>query len=888
MSRKLSSVLLLVLLFTGMVYTPVSANTEPANSAFGNAQVAPTWWAWAYDSTTDSLSLLNVNGQQMGMARPKLPNEQTGNTYAEISISRDGQYMLISAPLNNGNQGLGIYSFVTQSFLATHDAGAHREIRMGKRNNNFSGYLEELGTQYAAVTFVHDVQSGAPADGSPDWSIMVYELKTGTKVDQLDSNNANLKALIPASSSGMFANIVYMDRNLEIHAQILPAAAGVPTYADTFVWDFDAGAINLSPWTQIDIDLLPNPNGLVTQAIFPAQLSNYTMLPPHGPYDSMNAIQMGKPRSTNPAPTDVWVDGTHHHYLPRWAAGGGLILFGTQDANDMLEWNVMVTGSSHLTPLGTTVGSVSPLPDGFLAQVGDFDFYYYTATTITNPTKIWTSNSNSMNILWTSSVGVSVNYPPGSVVNNNGNPPPSNNNPPPSNGASMSYGDVVPIQPTDCTPQLYTFQGTAGDIVNIYLGRGQGSIDPYLAFSSPSGILLATDDNSNGFPNAWIKDVSLPETGLYEIYASCVSGTGLHYLRLESGFSNLPPRGGGHIAYGETKTGHLLCGQVGDTWYFYGNTGDTVDILMANTDGGVDAYLQFSHDGTGYITEDNDSGGGLDARITYTLTNDGNHVILTGCANSSGGGSYTLSLNAGVVSQNPPSPPTVIHMNYGDVQGAYKDACNFPDYYTFDGTAGDVVDIYMYQSTGNMDPTLALWSPSNQLIAEDDDGGGHPNALLSNIVLPETGTYNINAGCYGSTVGDYGISLSLASNNGGGNNNPPPANNPPPIQNGGTISIGQTVFGEFAVGNCTNFLYFFDANAGDVISFEMWQETGDLDPVIVLYDPNVNEIFRDDDGAGYPNAGLYGVYINETGNYRIGAQCLSGSGRFRLETWYTQ
>lgn len=897
MFRKLSAILILIFMVSGLISMPASANDSGNDVVIEDTQVAPTWWAWIYDDSSDTLSLMNVNGQQMGIARPKLPNEQAGNITAALTISRDGQYMLINAPLANGNQGLGIYSFASRGFLATYDVGTNRNIRIGG-NNSYSGYIEELGTEYVAVTYMHDIYSGALPANTPAWSIVIYELNTGSKVNQLDSNDTNLTALIPsASSEGVFANLVYLDRSLEVHAQILPSAAGVTTYADAFVWDFHVGAINLSPWTAVDIDLLPNPTGLVTQAVFPAQLTNYAILPSNGPYESMNALQIGKPQSTNPAPTEAWVDGTRHHFLPQWVAGGNLILFGTTDSNDTLLWNVMTTGSTHVDPLFNPVMSVVDVPDGFLAQMDNYDIFYYTANTLNNPTRVWTTTSTSEIIVWTPSAGITINYPPGNGVVNNGNNPPGNNNPPPSNnnnGTLISYGETVNNIKNDCAPELYTFQGTSGDIVNIYMTRGSDTIDPYLSFSSPSGTLLGTDDDSYGFPNAWLKDYPLPETGLYEIYASCVTGTGLYYLTLELGASSVPPIGGGAIAYGETKTGTIQdCIQGGDTWVFYGNAGDSIEITMTDTSG-LDPYLMLQQDPGIYLTEDDDSAGNLDALITYTLPADSNYLIIASC---SGSGSYSLSLNNSVVAPNPPGGDVVIPLNYSDSYSSYKNACNFPDYYSFSGTVGDVVDIYMTATSGTLDPTLALWGPRNQLIAEDDDGNGYPNSLLDDITLPETGTYNINAGCI-TAEGDYTVELYLISNNGGNNNPPPPAptatpnppaNNPPPIQNGGFIAYGQTVHGEFAAGSCPNsFSYQFYGAPGDIFNVEMRRTSGDVDPIITIFDPNGMPSSTDDDGLGYPDAALYSVFMLDHGEHQLVAGCLTGGGGFSLSIWLDQ
>jgi hypothetical protein len=88
------------------------------------------------------------------------------------------------------------------------------------------------------------------------------------------------------------------------------------------------------------------------------------------------------------------------------------------------------------------------------------------------------------------------------------------------------------------------------------------------------------------------------------------------------------------------------------------------------------------------------------------------------------------------------------------------------DVFTFEGAAGDVVNIAMNNTSGSLDPTLYLVSPSGVVIASNDDAvaGENTNSLIANFTLPEDGQYIIIAthfgGPYGGTTGTYSLTIS--------------------------------------------------------------------------------------------------------------------------------
>lgn len=69
--------------------------------------------------------------------------------------------------------------------------------------------------------------------------------------------------------------------------------------------------------------------------------------------------------------------------------------------------------------------------------------------------------------------------------------------------------------------------------------------------------------------------------------------------------------------------------------------------------------------------------------------------------------------------------------------------------FLFTASEGDVATLTMRQAEGSiLDPYLVLIAPGGEVVATDDDSGGNFAAQLSNVELPETGTYLVLASSF--------------------------------------------------------------------------------------------------------------------------------------------
>ncbi|NEQ26086.1 MAG: serine protease, partial [Microcoleus sp. SIO2G3] len=198
-----------------------------------------------------------------------------------------------------------------------------------------------------------------------------------------------------------------------------------------------------------------------------------------------------------------------------------------------------------------------------------------------------------------------------------------------------------------------------------------------------------------------------------------------------------------------------------NAYTFDGRAGQQVIVEMTSSD--FDAYvILLGADGES-IGQDDDSGGGTNARLIVTLPANGRYTILANTYSAGETGDY--SLRAATTSARPaaqtstpangttrPAPQGVILQEQGvlgeNSQVLQQDGSLY-DEYQFQGQQGQQVVISM-EST-QFDTYLLLVDPNGQLVDQNDDGAqGSTNSQIT-ATLPSDGTYTIIANAYDST-----------------------------------------------------------------------------------------------------------------------------------------
>lgn len=210
--------------------------------------------------------------------------------------------------------------------------------------------------------------------------------------------------------------------------------------------------------------------------------------------------------------------------------------------------------------------------------------------------------------------------------------------------------------------------------------------------------------------------------------------------------------------------------------------------------------------------------------------------------------------------------------------------------YVFMAGPGDVIGVRMSVVSGSLDPLVILLDPQGSEIARNDDDprGTNRDSFLRDFTIPQPGEYTIIATRFqeqlGSTTGTFNLEFTLtpAGEPDGPPTGQPPRNGAPPIM------PGQTIQGR--IGGADSALRFsFQARRGMVIGIRMTALSGNLDPLVILLDPQGSEIARNDDdpqGAS-GNSYLRNFTIPADGRYTIVAtrfqeQLGSTTGDFNL------
>ncbi|HEX8070329.1 MAG TPA: DUF4214 domain-containing protein, partial [Pyrinomonadaceae bacterium] len=270
--------------------------------------------------------------------------------------------------------------------------------------------------------------------------------------------------------------------------------------------------------------------------------------------------------------------------------------------------------------------------------------------------------------------------------------------------------------------------------------------------------------------------ITLPESGTYSILANLFPAvdrpmTGDYQLTLTFGGTGgtiCPPTptviNNGQTVNGvlDTNDCALQDGSRYDAYSFTATAGQQVSILMSSatvngTSGVQDPYLLLlAPDGTD-IAEDDNGGGGVNARIpagggVAVLPQTGTYTIYANTTAAGQTGGYSLTLN---ISGQCPTRSIVYNQTIGDGQLTNTD-CRLPadgsflDLYTFSGTAGQQISISLSAAAGStLDPFLFLLAPDGTEVASNDNAAAGSTAArippTGTLTLPTTGTYTIVA-----------------------------------------------------------------------------------------------------------------------------------------------
>lgn len=336
-----------------------------------------------------------------------------------------------------------------------------------------------------------------------------------------------------------------------------------------------------------------------------------------------------------------------------------------------------------------------------------------------------------------------------------------------------------------------------------------------------------------------------------------------------------------------------------EAWALEGQPGQTVTVDMVSET--LDSYLYVVGPGLTETLADDDGAGGCNARVTFTVLDEGTfHVVAAPTGGPLGmsygmneTGTYTLTvserpgpaLSYTCGETNPeemlslPTGNRVLTMfaeESGELNGLSQrvDGGRPAQAWTLQGSAGDRMSITLEASA--FDAYLYLIGPGLDFVMTDDDSAGELNSRID-IVLPADGPYVVVAsGLDTNATGSYTLRVEEGMD---------PAEAP---TDGREIAVDETQEG-FLVGNEPPLVdgrqaqaWALELDAGQSVEIELVSD--DFDAYLYLVGPGIVEPLFDDDGAGELNS-LIRHTATEAGTYRILASALGGgaTGAFTLQ-----
>lgn len=481
--------------------------------------------------------------------------------------------------------------------------------------------------------------------------------------------------------------------------------------------------------------------------------------------------------------------------------------------------------------------------------------------------------------------------------------------------ASAAIGSLTSGQPVqavlnfDTALHIYTFTGSAGDIVNIDMRSAD--FDSFLLLAGENGVVLTRNDDGGGGEDARITTFELTADGTYLVGATSRTAAESGYRRTVNGSYTLLLSfarfaGDGPIASGETVVGELSTNVQTTEYTFSGQSGQNVSIDLGSED--FDPLLRLRAPDGREIATDDDGGPGLYANLSLSLPESGDYtIVVDGNRGFTGqrviSGRYALTLNIEgqeVVAQPTAAPSTPVAqvsgssgtLNYGDsVQGELNENAQ-QAIYTFTGRTGDVVSVAL--DSEDFDATAILLNAAGDELIRDDDGGSGLNALISGYTLPADGQYQIVVDGYRGVQGDRQLigvfTLTLTSGvpvaQGATPTIAAPTSAPPtvtaaqgqptttplpqlptlPPSEPGAIANGETISGAFTL-DIQTASYTFSGSAGEAVTITLLAEG--FDPLLRLLDSGGVELTTDDDGGGGLNSRISNYILPATGTYTI-------------------
>lgn len=389
----------------------------------------------------------------------------------------------------------------------------------------------------------------------------------------------------------------------------------------------------------------------------------------------------------------------------------------------------------------------------------------------------------------------------------------------------------------------YTMNVRSKLMITVDLEKaGNSALDPILELQNSTGAVIARDDDGGGGRNARI--IKFLEPGTYTVKTLAYQNTsGQYLLKVAQTESRELPLGqsmSGVMNSGERKIYMLSVAREGLYSVSLNRTGNSA----------LDPALMLQNEQGQGISQDDDSGEGLNARIETFLS--AGSYLLFAYGSDAGSGAFSIQASRKNVT---PQQQTTLGVNtsaegwiFQNVKHTYEISLQREGLYSFDCVKAD---------SGNLDPMLTIENENHIQIDSDDDGGGNRDAKIVRMMTP--GKYLLNVSSVGTSSGKYRLSAKVIG-----------------LRN---ISLKQSKSGTLGIGEIHAYRLTLKKNTNVTIDHENSGQ-GNLDPILILLDKSGAKISDDDSGENR-NARISRELV--AGDYVLIAKGLgTSSGGYKL------
>lgn len=343
------------------------------------------------------------------------------------------------------------------------------------------------------------------------------------------------------------------------------------------------------------------------------------------------------------------------------------------------------------------------------------------------------------------------------------------------------------------------------------------------------------------------------------------------------------------LVYGQTVDDRVDEGQPSVFYTFDAVAEDVITVTMVVTEGDLDPFIVLNTaDRTPLATDDN-SGGGVNARLTFVIPTTGQYIIQAthaGGVPPVGGGQYSLNLTA-AVDNIPPQTDTTTDTPVAPVarpqEGARLTKLAAGDSVQRELTAEEAMHVYWFEAqTGDqiaIAPTPGVdFLPRLELFDAQFDrivGLSDTDETESlNFTVEQSGIYFLAASLDAlADEAPYSFDFAHTAN---------------PLTSGNILDIAYGVSQLGGIDDAVSAVtYRFQGAAGDRVTVTMTRAQGDLDSYLYLLDDSGQLLYEDNDSGGTNGDARIAFDLPDDGTYlvvatRLGQTQGTTSGSYTL------